>query len=111
MNGTMLAFLFGVGVAAVWPDRTERAELARWVRDRVATISRVRNTGRHYDHTPHTLPRSAHRISTSPVCPFASRACKLHDFEGIAPRNGLARHTPEGLPNVWADLDTADNEQ
>ena len=26
-------------------------------------------------------------------------------------RDRIARHTPEGLPNVWHDLDTAEKEQ
>jgi len=103
------AFWVGVLVVAVWPDASERAELARWMRHRVATISRVRDDGRHYGHPSHSLPRSAHGIGT--VCPFGRRQCKLHEFEGMPPRDGIARVTPEGLPNVWADLDTAEREQ
>ena len=53
MTGVMLAFWAGVLVFAVFPDRSERQQLARWVRDRVATIPRVRKHGRHYD--PRTL--------------------------------------------------------
>lgn len=109
MTSTVLAFLFGVIVFAVWPDQSERAQLARWVRERVANMSRARDDGRHYNHASHTLPRSAHGIG--PVCPFGLRACKLHDFEGMPPRDGLARTTPEGLPNVWHDLEHPDLEQ
>ena len=104
MTAVVLAFWAGVLVVALWPDRSERAELARWMRERVATLAVARDNGRHYDrHPSQSLPRSAHGIGE--VCPSARRACKLHDFEGIAPRDGIARVTPEGLPNVWADLE------
>jgi hypothetical protein len=110
MTPVVLSFLFGVIVHVVWPDASERQELTRWMRDRVATISRARDDGRHYDrHPSQTLPRSAHGIG--PVCPFGLRACKLHDLEGMPPRDGVARTTPAGLPNVWHDFDTAEKEQ
>lgn len=102
MTAVVLSFWVGVLVVAVWPDRSERAELARWIRDRVATISRARDVGRHYGHPSHTLPRSPHGIGT--VCPSARRACRPEHLY-MPPRDGIARVTPEGLPNVWADLE------
>ena len=50
MTGVMLAFWAGVLVFAVFPDRSERAAFARWVRRRAATIPRARDVGRHYGH-------------------------------------------------------------
>jgi len=50
VTGIVLAFWAGVLVFAVFPDRSERAAFARWVRQRAATIPRSRDDGRHYGH-------------------------------------------------------------
>lgn len=98
------AFWFGVLVVAVWPDASERAELARWMRERVATISRARDVGRHYSHPPYLLAemgyatcRECGRLFDLLDGPDADEWHHGHDCE--PPNDGLARTTPEGLPN------------
>ena len=112
----VLSFWAGVLVVAVWPDASERAELARWVRNRATTISRARNDGHHYDHPPHTLSewgyatcRKCDRLFDLLDGPDADEWHHGHDCE--PPRDGIARTTPEGSPNVWADLEHPDREQ
>ena len=116
MTAVVLSFWTGVLVVALWPDRSERAELARWVRERVATISRARHDDRHYGHPSHILAEMGYA-----TCRKCGRLFDLLDepdadewHHGHAcepPNDGIARTTPEGLPNVWADLERPDLEQ
>ncbi len=40
MTAVVLSFWFGVLVVSLFPDRSERAELARWMRKRAASNPR-----------------------------------------------------------------------